>query len=104
MSKKSFFYIKLGFTQSHPGPLNDRPAGYIRKKAGVYQSEKPTNINGIDKIHLKCDCIIGSIVNGVREPILFSFAVDKLTGHKIQKALIIKVLEKNLCCLILHSI
>ena len=53
--------------------------------AGSYKSDKPINITGIDKIHLKCDCIQGSIVNGVREPILFSFALSSPPGHKIYK-------------------
>ena len=35
--------------------------------AGLYKSDKPINITGIDKVHLKCDCINASIVNGVRE-------------------------------------
>ena len=34
----------------------------------------------IDKILLKSDCIDGSIINGVREPILFSFASHIPTG------------------------
>ena len=29
-------------------------------------------INTIDKIHLKCNCLNGSIVNSFRKPILFS--------------------------------
>ena len=51
--------------------------------AGSYKSDKPINITGIDKVHLKCNCIDGSIVNGVREPILFSFALSSPPGHKI---------------------
>ena len=53
--------------------------------AGSYKSDRPINITGIDKFHLKCDCIQGSIVNGFREPILFSFALSSPPGHKINK-------------------
>ena len=83
-TEKSFFYTILGFTQSHQGPLNDIK-GFYQILPGSYQSNKPINITGIDKIHKKCDCIQGSIVNGKREPILFSFAFSSPPGHKIYK-------------------
>ena len=53
--------------------------------AGSYKGEKPINITGIDKVHLKCDCIIGNIVNGTREAILYSIALSSPPGHKINK-------------------
>ena len=53
--------------------------------ARSYKSEKPINITSIDKVHLKCDCIDGSIVNGVRQPILNSSALDQPLGHKMYK-------------------
>ena len=28
-------------------------------------------------MHLKCDCLLGSLLNGSRQPFLFSFALDK---------------------------
>ena len=62
--------------------------------AGSYKSDKPINITGIDKIHLKCDCIQGSIVNGIREPILYSFALSSPPGHKIYKETRIKLFKK----------
>ena len=71
-TEKSFFYTILGFTQSRSYPLDDID-GFYQLIAGSYKSDKPFNITGIDKTHLKCDCIQGSIVNGVREPILYSF-------------------------------
>ena len=43
------------------------------------------NITGIDKVHLKCDCIKGSFVNGIREPVLYSSALSLQPGHKIYK-------------------
>ena len=51
--------------------------------AGSYKRERPINITGVDKVHLKCDCINGSIVNGVKEHILYSFVLYSPSGHKI---------------------
>ena len=78
-TNKSFFYTILGLTQSHSYPLDDID-GFYQLIAGSYKSERPINITGIDKVHLKCDCIQGSIVNGVREPIFYSFALDQPPG------------------------
>ena len=92
-TNKSFFYTILGFTQSHQGPLNDID-GFYQLISGSYKSEKPINITGIDKVHLKCDCIQGSIVNGIREPILYSFALDQPPGHKIYNQPKVKLFKK----------
>ena len=62
----------LGFTNTH----------YIQ---GTHISEKPVMITTTDKVHLKCDCVDGSIVNGIREQILFSFNVSAPPGYKIIK-------------------
>ena len=83
-TENSFFYTILGFTQSRSYPLDDID-GFYQLIAGSYKSDKPINVTGIDKIHLKCDCIQGSIVNGIREPILYSFALSSPPGHKIYK-------------------
>ena len=32
---------------------------------------------------MKCDCIDGSIQDGVRQPILFTFVLDKPSAYKI---------------------
>ena len=32
---------------------------------------------------MKCDAIDGSVVNGLRQPIMFSFVLDKPTAHKV---------------------
>ena len=82
--KNHFFYTILGFTQSRSYPLDDFD-GFYQIIAGSYKSDRPINITGIDKIHLKCDCIQGSIVNGIREPILYSFVLSSPPGHKIYK-------------------
>ena len=92
-TNKSFFYTILGFTQSHQGPLNDIE-GFCQILPESYEGNKPINITGIDKVHLKGDCIQGSIVNGVREPILFSFALSSPPGHKIIEEPRVKLFKK----------
>ena len=92
-TEKSFFYTIVGYTQSRSYPLDDID-GFYQLIAGSYQSDRPINITGIDKIHLKCDCIQGSIVNGVREPILYSFALSSPPGHKIYKEPRIKLFKR----------
>ena len=79
-----FFYAILGFTQSHQSSLNDID-GFYQILPGSYKGNRPINFTGIYKIHLKCDCINGGIVNGVRGPILYSFALSSPPGHKIYK-------------------
>ena len=92
-TEKSFFYTILGFTKSRSYPLDDIE-GFYQLIPGLYKSDKPINITGIDEIHLKCFCIQGSIVNGIREPILYSFALSSPPGHKIYKEPRIKLLKK----------
>ena len=92
-TEKSFFYTILGFTLSRSYPLDDID-GFYQLIAGSYKSDKSINIIGIDKIHLKCDCVNGSVVNGVREPILYSFALSSPPGHKIFKEPRIKLFKK----------
>ena len=62
----------LGFT------LTDYPSG-------THTSEKPVMITTTDEVHLKCDCVDGSIGNGIREQILFSFNLSAPPGYKIMK-------------------
>ena len=92
-TEKSFFHTILGFTRSHSYPLDDID-GFYQILPGSYQSNKPINNTGIDKVHLKCDCVQGSIVNGKREPILFSFGLSSPPGHKIYKEPRIKLFKK----------
>ena len=92
-TNKSFFYTILGFTQSHQGPLNDIE-GFYQILPGSYENDKPINITGIDKVHLKCNVVDGSIVNGIRESILYSFALDQPPGHKRYKEPKVKLFEK----------
>ena len=70
--ERSFFHTLLGFIPYW---------GY--KTPGAYTSDKILNINTVNKIHLKCDVIDGSVVDGVRQPILYSFVLDKKPGYKV---------------------
>ena len=70
--EKSFFSTVLGFTP-----------GWDYKHYNKYISHKIVNLSNTDKIHLKCDCNAGSIQNGLRQPILFSFVLDKPSGYKV---------------------
>ena len=92
-TEKSFFYTILGFTQSRSYPLDDIE-GFYQLVAGLYESDKAIKITGLDKIHLKCDCILGSIINGIREPIWYSFALSSPPRHKINKEPRIKLFKK----------
>ena len=44
-------------------------------------------------MHLKRDCISGSILNGLRQPILYSFALEKPPGHEIYDELKTKLFK-----------
>ena len=74
----------MGFTQSYSGPSGDLD-GFIQLIPGTYKSDRPIEITSIDKNQLKGQCNNGSIVKGLRESILFSFALDQPPGHKIYK-------------------
>ena len=70
--EKLFFSTILGFTPS-----------WDYKTYNKYFSQKIVNLSSTNKIHLKCDCIDGSVQNGLRQPILFSFVLDKPSGYKV---------------------
>ena len=62
---------------------------------GTHTSETPVMMTTTDKVHLKCDCVDGSIVNGIREQILFSFNLSAPPGYKIIKEPNIILYKKN---------
>ena len=72
MIKNLFFHTLLG---------HDPYFDY--KVPGEYTSDKILNLYTTNKIHLKCDCIDGSIQTGLGQPILYSFVLDKPSGYKI---------------------
>ena len=78
--KQSFFHT-LGFSPYWDYKPNNSSHVLI---PGVYPGDKIIlSLNTIDKIHLKCDATDGSIQDGVRQPILFSFVLDKPSGYKV---------------------
>ena len=70
--EKSFFNTVLGFNP-----------GWDYKHFKEKTSQKIVNLNSTIKIHLKSDDIDGSVVNSFRQPILFSFVLDKQSGYKV---------------------
>ena len=79
--KQSFFHTLLGFSPYWDYKPNN--SNHVLTP-GVYPSDKIIlNLNTKDQIHLKCDAIDGSVVNGFRQPILFSFVLDKPSGYKV---------------------
>ena len=81
-TEKTFFYKILCFIESHSGLLGDVD-GYIQLIPGTYKSGNPHNITGVDKDHLKSNCIYGSIVNIIQEPIWYSFGLTSLPDQKL---------------------
>ena len=74
------FNTLLGFTPCwNFKPTNANQAD----SSGLYTSDKFSKLNKIAKIHLKCDVIDGSVVNRIRESILFSFILNKPSGFKV---------------------
>ena len=70
----------MAFTQN----WDYRPTNAVHADSpGVYTSDKILNSSTIGKIHLKCDVIDGSVANGIREPRIFSFVLDKPPGYKV---------------------
>ena len=50
---------------------------------GVYTSEENLNLSTIHNFHSKTNVIDGSLVNGSRQPILYTFLLDKAAGYKL---------------------
>ena len=72
----------------YPGPNNEIDFEYddIKMKTKLvvkYISQKFLNLGSTNKIHLKCDVIDGNVVNGLRQPILYTFVLDKKHGYKV---------------------
>ena len=70
--EKPFFSTILDFT-----------SGWEYEHYNKYIGQNIANLSSTNKIHLKCDCINGSIQDGVRQPILLGFVLDKLSGYKV---------------------
>ena len=72
-AEKLFFRTNLGFS-----PYRD-----YRSYENEYYSEKNRHLSITNKIHLKCDVIDVSVLNSVRQPLLYSFVLDKPAGYKL---------------------
>ena len=70
--ENSFFSTIHGFTP-----------GWDFKHYNEHISQKVVNLGGTNKTHLKFGCLDGSVLNCIRQPILFSFVLDKLPGYKV---------------------
>ena len=57
--------------------------GWDYKHYNEYISQKIVNLNITNKIPLKTDCIDGSIISGLRQPVLYPFVSDKLPGYRV---------------------
>ena len=90
---KSFFNEIIGFSQSRSNLLGDIDGSY-QLIAGSYKSDRLINITVADKISLKCDCFNGSFVIGIREPILYSLALDQPPRRKLYREPGIKIFKK----------
>ena len=69
---KSFFNTVLGFTPD-----------WDYKSYNEHFSQKSVNLSSTNKIHLTCDVILGSSVNGLTQPSFFSFVLAKPSGYKV---------------------
>ena len=70
--EKSFFSTLLGFNHARD-----------YKHYNEYISQKNVNLSTTNKIHLKCVRIKGYFLDGCRQPILYSFVLNKPSGFKI---------------------
>ena len=69
---------------NHIGEYTSTNAIYA-DSPGAYTSDKILNLSTIDEIHLRCNVIDGSVVNGIREPILYSFVLNKPAGYNLKQ-------------------
>ena len=77
--ERPFFHTLLGFEPYWDyKPTNSNHVAI----PGVCPSDEILNLSTTNKTHSKCDVIDGSVVNGLRQPILFSFVLDKKPGYK----------------------
>ena len=70
--KKSFFHTFLGFNHD-----------WDYKHYFENITQKIVNLSTTNKIHLKWDVIDGSVVNVLRQPIWYSFVLDKKPGYEV---------------------
>ena len=71
-NENSFCCTVLGFNH-----------GWDYKHYIEYISQNIAYLSTTNKLHLKCDVIDGSVVNGIQKTILFRFILDKPAGYKV---------------------
>ena len=78
--EKSFFHTSLKFT-----PYCDYKStnAFHADFPGVYTIDELLNLSTTEKIHFKTNVIDGSVVDSLRQPILFSFVLDIPSGYKV---------------------
>ena len=77
--KKSFFHTLFCYP-----PYWDHKSSNVKyaNSLGAYTSEKNLYLCTIYKTRLKCDVKDGSVVYGLKQPTLYSFALNKPPGYK----------------------
>ena len=70
--EQSFFATILGFAPH-----------WDYKHYNKYFTQNILNLSTTNRIHLKCDEIDGSVVNGLRQLTFYSFVVNKKPGFKV---------------------
>ena len=77
---ESFFNTLRGFT---PYWVYKSTNAIHGDSSVVYTSDKILKLNTIDKIHIKCNVIDGSVLKRVRQPVLFISILNESAGYKI---------------------
>ena len=70
--EKSFVSTILGFNHD-----------WVYKSTNEFISQNIVKLSTTNKIHLKIDVTDGSVVDGIQEPILFTFVLDKPCSYKV---------------------
>ena len=84
----------MGFTPYwHYKPKNAIHAD----SAGVNASDRILFLTTINKIHFKCDVTDGSIVNDLRQLILYTFVLSKPAGFRVHTNLKQYTTKKYIC-------
>ena len=75
-------FLKLDL--EYPALWDYKPTNAIHAdRLGVYTREKNLILSTINETHMNTDVIDGSIVNGFRQPIIYSFILDEPPGYKV---------------------
>ena len=89
ISMKTKFVVKDGIIaiklneNSFFGTILGSTLGWVYEHYIENTSQKIVNLSNTNKINLKCDVIDGSVVNGLTEPTIYNFVLDKPPGYKV---------------------